>query len=335
MWLVSSVNAEIMTPEIDFTAGFLIDADIKNQVIAIINDWFDFILFIETDMHRLIIDSEVILIMSMPTNSFLFILSIVAAILASIAIGFYLITRVSVIIQSRFLKSDPDTAHIYWIYKSPFFIRLTDRMFIVSTILLLQYSKLVDGVVKKLNPSLKDKRILQISCAFGDVSEKIAKHCQQQGAKEFVLTDIMQSEVDNAERKLKKFGNLCSFLRQDAMKMEFEDQSFDYVVSFFLPHELPLDKKNKLIAEANRVLKPGGKIIFGEFHKPRSKILEFLGRIYFYIFEPYATEMWDEFDFVQAFAENTDNHYIIEKETFLFSNFQVLAAKLPLVSDQA
>ena len=272
--------------------------------------------------------------MLMQTNSFLFILSIVAAILASIALGFYLITRMSVIIQSRFLKSDPDTAHIYWIYKSPFFIRLADRMFIVSSILLLQYTKLVDCVVKKLNPSLKDKRILQISCAFGNVSEKIAKHCQQQGAEELVLTDIMQSEVDNAERKLKKFGKLCTFLRQDAMNMEFEDQSFDYVVSFFLPHELPLEKKNRLIQEANRVLKPGGKIIFGEFHKPSSKILEFLGRIYFYIFEPYATEMWDEFDFVQAFEEHTDNQYIIEKETFLFSNFQVLAAKLPLVSDQ-
>ena len=87
--------------------------------------------------------------------------------------------------------------------------------------------------------------------------------------------------------------SLCTFLKQDATNLEFEDQSFDYVVVFFLPHELPSDKKDKLIEEANRVLKPGGKVVFGEFHKPRLKILEILGRIYFYIFEPYATEMWD------------------------------------------
>ena len=256
--------------------------------------------------------------------------TIAVAILASVGIYFFLITRISVIFQSKFKVGDPDTAHIYWIYKSPFFIRLTDRMFVVSTILLLQYSKLVSMVVTRLNPSLKGKRILQVSCAFGNVSEKIAERCAEQGAKEFVLTDIMQSEVDNAERKLKKFGKLCSFTRQDATKMDFADQSFDYVVIFFLPHELPLDKKNKLIAEANRVVKPGGKIVFGEFHKPRLKLLELLGRIYFFIFEPYATEMWYDFDIEKALANNSDKPYKIEKNTFLFDNFQVLAAERPL-----
>ncbi len=62
---------------------------------------------------------------------------------------------------------------------------------------------------------------------------------------EFVLTDIMQSELDNAERKLKKFEKFCTYSKQDATKLEFEDQSFDYVVAFFLPHELPFDKKTR------------------------------------------------------------------------------------------
>jgi ubiquinone/menaquinone biosynthesis C-methylase UbiE len=252
---------------------------------------------------------------------------IVAAILATIGLFFLVVTRISLIYQNNSATADPDTAHIYWIYKSPLFIRMADQMFVVSSILLMQYSKLVSGVVKRLNPSLKGKRILQISCAFGNVSEKIAESCEKQGAKEFVLTDIMQSELDNAEKKLKRFGNLCTYLKQDATRMDFEDQSFDYVVVFFLPHELPLDKKYKLIEESNRVLKPGGKVVFGEFHKPRSKILQILGRIYFYIFEPYATEMWDDFDLADAFEEKTDGTYSIEKDTFLFDNFQVLAAK--------
>lgn len=249
------------------------------------------------------------------------------AVLGTIGLFFLIVTRISLIFQTSIIKSDPDTAHIYWIYKSPFFIRLADRMFVVSTILLFQYNNLVSGVVKRLNPSLKGKRVLQVSCAFGNVSEKIADSCLEQGAEEFVLTDIMQSEVDNAERKLKRFGKLCTFIKQDATKLEFEDQSFDYVVAFFLPHELPFDKKIKHIEEANRVLKPGGKIIFGEFHKPRLKILEVLGRIYFYIFEPYASQMWDDFDIAKVLEEKTDNTYEIEKETFLFDNFQVLAAK--------
>ena len=132
--------------------------------------------------------------------------------------------------------------------------------------------------------------------------------------------------LDNAERKLKKFGDLCSFSKQDATNLQFEDQSFDYVVAFFLPHELPFDKKLQHIAEAKRVLKPGGKIVFGEFHKPRSRILEFFGRIYFSIFEPYATEMWDSFDLSEVIGEGPGD-YSFEKNTYLFDNFQVLAAK--------
>jgi ubiquinone/menaquinone biosynthesis C-methylase UbiE len=263
---------------------------------------------------------------ALPDN-LIFPITIIVAILASIGLFFLIVTRLSLIFQSNNANSDPDTAHIYWIYKSPFFIRVADRMFVVSSILLGQYNKLVGCVVKRLNPSLEGKRILQISCAFGNVSEKIAESCAKQGAEEFVLTDIMQSEIDNAERKLKKFGKLCTFLRQDATNLEFEDQSFDYVVVFFLPHELPFDKKVKLIEESNRVLKPGGKVVFGEFHKPRLKILEVLGRLYFKVFEPYATEMWDDFDLTQALEERTDSPYSIEKDTFLFDNFQVLTAK--------
>jgi ubiquinone/menaquinone biosynthesis C-methylase UbiE len=260
-------------------------------------------------------------------DSLITFITIVTAALASIGLFFLVVTRISLILQTNIVKSDPDTAHIYWIYKSPLFIRLADRMFVVSSILLLQYNNLVNTVVKRLNPSLKGKRILQISCAFGNVSEKIAESCARQDAEEFVLTDIMQSEIDNAERKLKRFGKLCTFLKQDATNLQFEDQSFDYVVVFFLPHELPLDKKGKLIEEAHRVLKPGGKVVFGEFHKPRLKILEILGRIYFYIFEPYATEMWDDFDIGKALEETTDKPYKIKKDTFLFDNFQVLTAE--------
>ena len=52
-----------------------------------------------------------------------------------------------------------------------------------------------------------------------------------------------------------------------------------------------------------------------------------LGRLYFKIFEPYATEMWDSFDLAEVIEENTDDSYRIEKDTFFFDNFQVLAAK--------
>ena len=117
---------------------------------------------------------------ALPENLTL-ILTIVVAVLASIGLFFLVVTRLSLIYQANNSNSDPDTAHIYWIYKSPFFIKMADRMFVVSSILLFQYSKLVNRVVKRLNPSLEGKRILQVSCAFGNVSEKIAESCAAQG----------------------------------------------------------------------------------------------------------------------------------------------------------
>jgi ubiquinone/menaquinone biosynthesis C-methylase UbiE len=165
-----------------------------------------------------------------------------------------------------------------------------------------------------------------MSCAFGNISEKIADKCLAERAHQFVLTDIIQSEIDNAQKKLRHFGDLCTYSLQDVTRTDFADGSFDYVVMFFLPHEVPYEKKEQLIEEADRLLKPGGKLVVGEFHKPSLKILEILGRIYFFIFEPYATEMWYRFDFSETMQAKIPHHYTIEKETFLFDNFQVVTA---------
>ena len=75
------------------------------------------------------------------------------------------------------------------------------------------------------------------------------------------------------------------------------------------------------------MLKPGGKVVFGEFHRPKSKILEIFGRIYFYIFEPYAIEMWNDFNLAEALEEKTGKPYQVEKDTFLSDYFQVVTAK--------
>ena len=252
--------------------------------------------------------------------------SVLVAIPAVLVIYFVVVTRLSLIWQSRSNPSD-DSKHIYWVYKSPFLIRLTDHMFIVSAILLNHYSRLVDSVCTQLGSALAGKRVLQVSCAFGDVSQKIAKHCIDHGASELMVVDLVQSELDNAERKLKSFDSLCRYRRENATALSFEDQSYDFVVMFFLPHEVPLDQKEQVMAEANRVLKPGGKIIIGEFHKPTSRLLRGLGKLYFWIFEPYAMEMWGDFDIGRSLDQSAQSHYRHSKQTFCSDNFQVAAAE--------
>lgn len=250
-----------------------------------------------------------------------------AVIVCAVAGYFFLVTRGSLIIES--LRSGrSSSSHIYWIYKNRFLIRLTDRQIIISAILLFNYRRLVDEVVSSLNPSLKGKSVLQASCAFGDISVKIARRCAAQGAKRLVISDLVDNEIRHARAKCERAGvdKSLYFARENVLSMAHRDGTFDYVVIFFLFHELPLPLKSAALKEAARVLKPGGSIIFGEFHRPGPWLLRASGRVFFKVFEPYAVEMWD-FDPVSVLTNGTLCGWEFSKKTYFGSNYQVFTAR--------
>ena len=88
------------------------------------------------------------------SNHFLFLAIVAFSVLAAIGLFFLVVTRISLIIQNNTAHADPDTAHIYWIYKMPFFIWLTDHMIVVSCILLFQYRNLVAKVGEPVKADL-------------------------------------------------------------------------------------------------------------------------------------------------------------------------------------
>ena len=208
----------------------------------------------------------------------------------SIAGFFFITTRASLMVfEHRKPRLD---SHVYWIYRSPLLIWLLDRQFISSVILLFQYHRLVKLVLAPACARREGKRILQVSCVFGNFTQKLAACYHKLG--EVFIFDIMHSEVRHANSKLAatKIHGGCSFFQGDAAAMPFQTGIFDYVVSFFLFHELPPAMKQKVFAESLRVLKPGGIFVYGEFHKPDSPLVSSLSALYFWIFEPYAREMW-------------------------------------------
>ena len=87
-----------------------------------------------------------------------------------------------------------------------------------------------------------------------------------------------------------------------------------------------MKKKVEALKEAGRVLKPGGKIIFGEFHRPTSIALRFSGRLFFRIFEKYAVEMWGSFDPARVLLDGTAGEWEFVRRTFFFGNYQVFSA---------
>ncbi len=104
--------------------------------------------------------------------------------------------------------------------------------------------------------NFKDKKILDLCCGAGGKSVLIS----EMGAREVVGVDIDDQFIKMAKKfASKKNISNCRFETGDARELKFEDNSFDYVFSFdALEH---VDPPEEMIAEARRVLKPGGKLI--------------------------------------------------------------------------
>jgi ubiquinone/menaquinone biosynthesis C-methylase UbiE len=72
-------------------------------------------------------------------------------------------------------------------------------------------------------------------------------------------TDYDDSMVESSRDRLRKFGERVDVRQADAAQLPFPDESFDAVVSFIMLHHV-IDWE-KAIAEAVRVLRPGGRLV--------------------------------------------------------------------------
>ena len=77
--------------------------------------------------------------------------------------------------------------------------------------------------------------------------------------------------------------------------MSFPDDSFEETVVFFLLHEQPEDARRKTVAEAIRVTKPGGRVIFVDYHGPsKSNPMRYVMKPILTMLEPFAMDLWRE-----------------------------------------
>lgn len=254
------------------------------------------------------------------------VLKILGIILVVIFLYFFTVTRLAVAIKSFTQKPGKEVDNLYWLYTNKYLIWLTDNQFVVSCVLLFQYDRLVAKVIEKMTPLPTGSRVLQISCAFGNFSEKLAEKCQRNKACEMVVCDIVSNQLENLKKKLKDYPGKMTLVEEDAAKMRFSEKSFDSVVMFFLLHELPYEDKRKALLGAMRVVRLGGKVILAEFHKPRNWIMCLFGRAYFSFFEPFAFDMWGRFNPSALIKSDKKISWTIERETFFYDNFQVISA---------
>ena len=118
--------------------------------------------------------------------------------------------------------------------------------------------------------------VLECACRTGAITFCIAEKCRR-----LIATDYATGMLKQAERKCRKFSNV-SFKKADIANIKCKDARFDKVVAGNVIHLLP--DPGKALAELERVVKPGGKIIIPTYINMSKKsaglavkFVEFLG----------------------------------------------------------
>ncbi len=180
----------------------------------------------------------------------------------------------------------------WWAYLHPKSFWFFEREWVVNLILWGNMRKLTRAVLDELNPG-PGSSVLQVACVYGDFSNRLAAHLGQAQSRLSVV-DVAPIQISNIEKKLAAHDNV-SVHHQDSTCMAFGDDSFDQTVVFFLLHEQPEEARRKTISEAVRVTRPGGRVIFVDYHGPkRSNPMRYVMKPILTLLEPFAMDLWRE-----------------------------------------
>jgi ubiquinone/menaquinone biosynthesis C-methylase UbiE len=197
--------------------------------------------------------------------------------------------------QAQTLRSAPAAVPGYladtywWAYVHPGAVRLFERQWLVNLILWGNFARLRDSALDALGAVL-DGKTLQIACVYGDLTKRLAERLAPGGALDVV--DVLPVQLENLARKLPPSSKV-GLLHADSAVLGIRTASYDRALLFFLLHEQPESVRRATLAEALRVVKPGGRIVIVDYHRPRA-----LNPLYWPMagvlrtLEPYALDLW-------------------------------------------
>ncbi|CAN5134070.1 rhodoquinone biosynthesis methyltransferase RquA [soil metagenome] len=181
--------------------------------------------------------------------------------------------------------------HYWWAYVHPRAVKIFERQWLVNLILWGNYTRLCNAVLQSYGPRLAG-RTLQIACAYGDLTPRLAQRIDADGMLDVI--DILPIQLDNLAHKLPPDARVTLHC-MDSSALAFADQSFDQALLYFLLHEQPLAVRKKTLAEALRVIRPGGTLTIVDYARPsRFNPLRYLWAPILARLEPFAADLWRE-----------------------------------------
>lgn len=183
------------------------------------------------------------------------------------------------------------TAHYWWAYIHPRAVHLFERQWVVNLILWGNYERLRNAVLESYGDQIHG-RTLQIACAYGDLTPRLAQRTGKSGTLDVI--DILPVQLGNLAKKLPS-DTRVKMHHMNSTSLGFADGAFDRALLFFLLHEQPMEVRTKTLAEALRVVRPAGTITIVDFARPSC----YNPQRYFWmpllkILEPFAQDLWNE-----------------------------------------
>ena len=205
----------------------------------------------------------------------------------------------------------------WWAYLHPNAVRIFERQWLVNLILWGNFAKLRDAALAEMGTVIEGD-VLQVACVYGDFTEHLVKRLAPSAHLDVI--DVAPIQISNLQAKLKNQRQVA-VLRQDSTALQFADASKDAVVVFFLLHEQPADVRRKTISEALRVTKPGGKLVFVDYHRPvASSPFRYLMVPILSTLEPFAMDIWR--DEISSWMPTDVTLAKVEKQTYFGGLYQ-------------
>ena len=180
----------------------------------------------------------------------------------------------------------------WWAYLHPKALRFFEREWVVNLILWGNMRRLTQAVLQEMTVE-PSSRVLQVACVYGEFSKLLAGHLGASDSR-LDLVDVAPIQLKNAREKLAGHSNVA-FHHQDSSAMTFPADEFDQTVVFFLLHEQPEEVRRKTVEQAIRVTRPGGKVIFVDYHGPkRRNPFRYVMKPVLTWLEPFAMDLWRE-----------------------------------------
>jgi len=205
----------------------------------------------------------------------------------------------------------------YWAYLDPQNVRLLDREWVVKIILWFQHHKLQRAAFAEFEPGQK---VLQPASVYGDFCPNFARHLGPDADLE--ILDIAPVQVLACREKM---GSLPQARVNRGNATNLGDNTYDAVCCYFLLHEVPSDYKYTIVRELLNHVRPGGKVVFMDYHKPHwAHPLKLITSLVFDTLEPFAKDLWRHR--IEEFGAG-DTRFSWRQQTYFGGLFQKVVAQ--------